>query len=180
MKNFLQIGAGLDVIPLLLALQNHPELWNADRVRSTFDESPHSEVDDILLRFSDTKSADVGNQLLCYSMPAMAILPQARPLIYWLMARVEGDLLGRVMITKLAPGKRIYPHSDTLGLYANTMNRFHIPLQAGPGCIFRAGDEQVTMRPGDAWDFNAHAEHSVTNNSADDRIHLIVDIRVAK
>jgi hypothetical protein len=180
MRNFLQIGAGLDVIPLLLALQNHPELWNADAVRSTFEESPHRDVQDILLRFSDTSAENIGDQLLCHNMPAMAVLPQARPLIYWLMARVEGDMLGRVMITKLAPGKRIFPHSDVLGLYANTMNRFHIPLQSGPGCMFRAGTEQVTMQPGDAWDFNAHAEHEVINNSADDRIHLIVDIRVAK
>lgn len=180
MKNFLQIGAGLDVIPLLMALQNHPELWDADKVRSTFDQSPHRDVQDILLRFSDTNEADIGDQLLCHNMPAMAVMPQARALIYWLMARVEGDMLGRVVITKLAPGKRIYPHSDVLGLYANTMNRFHIPLQAGPGCVFIAGGEQVAMRVGDAWDFNAHAEHEVINNSADDRIHLIVDIRISK
>lgn len=179
-RNFLQIGANLDFVPLLIALQNHPELWNADRVRATFDESPHRDVDDILLRFSDTSAENIGDQLICHNLPALATLPQARPLIFWLMARAEGEMLGRVMVTRLAPGKRIFPHADVLGLYANTMNRFHIPLQAGPGCVFRAGNEQVTMRPGEAWDFNANAEHEIINNSADDRIHLIVDIRVSK
>ena len=180
MKNFQQIATNLDVLPLLLAVRRQPELWGKDRVRAEFDQSPHREVDDILLRFSDTAAADIGDELICNNTEAMRALPQARPLIYWLMARVEGDLLGRVMITKLPPGGRIYPHADVLGKYANTMSRFHIPLQSGPGCMFRAGDEQVSMYPGEAWDFNAHAEHEVINNSADDRIHLIVDIRVSK
>jgi uncharacterized cupin superfamily protein len=67
-----------------------------------------------------------------------------------------------------------------MGRYANTMSRYHIPLQSGPGVLFRAGDEHVYMRPGEAWDFNAHAEHEVVNNSADDRVHLIVDIRTPR
>ena len=180
MKNFLRIATGVDVTPLLLALQRNSNLWGADKVRSEFDQSPHRDVDDILLRFSDTSAPDVGDELLCNDLPAMKLFPQVRPLIYGLMARVEGDLLGRVMLTKLAPGKRIHPHSDVLGRYANTMSRFHIPLQSGPGCVFRAGDEHVHMAPGEVWDFNAHAEHEVINNSGDDRIHLIIDIRTSK
>lgn len=86
-------------------------------------------------------------------------------------------MLGRAMITRLAPGKQIYAHADVLGRYANTYKRFHVPLQSSPGCIFCAGDEQVQMRPGEVWDFNAHAVHQVVNNSDSDRIHLIIDIR---
>lgn len=180
MQNFLRIASNLDVLPLLLAVRRRPELWGQDRVRAEFDQSPHREVDDILLRFSDTGAANIGDELICNDTEAMRMLPQARPLIYWLMARVEGDMLGRVLITRLAPGKQIYPHSDVIGKYANTMSRFHIPLQSEPGCLFRAGNEQVSMYPGEAWDFNAHAEHEVINNSAVDRIHLIVDIRISK
>jgi hypothetical protein len=33
------------------------------------------------------------------------------------------------------------------------------------------------MRTGEVWWFNNAIEHEVVNNSADDRIHLIVDIR---
>ena len=38
----------------------------------------------------------------------------------------------------------------------------------------------VNMLTGEIWWFNNQAEHEIINNSADDRIHLIVDIRVSK
>jgi hypothetical protein len=36
------------------------------------------------------------------------------------------------------------------------------------------------MAPGEAWWFDNAQEHEVINNSADDRIHMIVDIRTSK
>jgi len=178
MKNFLKIGSGIDTSPLLLQLHHNPQLWDAENVRKTFmAESPHREVSDILLRFSDPQAANIGDELVCEDTPAMNVLFEARNLVFPLMTAVRGVMLGRVMITKLPPGGRIYPHTDLRGRYANTYRRFHLPLQSAPGCIFRADDEEVFMRPGEAWDFNAHAEHEVVNNSPIDRIHLIVDIR---
>lgn len=178
MKNFLKIVQGVDVMPLLLALQHQPSLWDGENIRKTYaEDSPHREVSDILLRFSDPSSKKIGDELVCENTEAMRALPQARELVFSLMARVQGVMLGRVMITRLAPGGRIYPHADIKGRYANTYKRFHIVLQSEPGCIFKAGDEQVYMRPGDVWDFNAHAVHEVVNGSANDRIHLIVDIK---
>lgn len=180
MKNFLKVASGVDVMPLLMAIHRQPELWDTDKVRAEFSNSPHRHVNDILLRFSDTSAADIGDQLVCENTDAMRALPQARQIALLLMARVEGDLLGRMMVTKLAPGHVIYPHSDVLGKYANTMRRYHIPLQSEPGVVFRADDEHVFMAPGEIWDFNAHAEHEIINNSSADRIHLIVDIRSCK
>lgn len=178
MKNFLKIAAGVDVVPLLLALQHRPDLWDAENVRKTFSEtSPHREVSDILLRFSEPTDGSIGDQLLCEFTPAFYALPPVREIVFGLMNRVHGVMLGRVMITRLAPGKRIYPHSDVLGIYANTYKRFHLALQSEPGNVFTAGDEQVYMRAGEIWDFNAHAEHAIVNNSADDRLHLIIDIK---
>ena len=172
-------------MPLLQALHRHPHLWNADRVRQDFSnstrelvaDSPHAQVDDILLRFSDTSAPDIGDQLICANTEAFAALPQARPLVLGLMREVEGTVLGRAMITKLAPGKCITPHADTRGRYANYYKRYHLVLQSEPGSVFRANDEQVQMRAGEVWHFDAHAMHEVVNNSADDRIHLIVDVR---
>jgi hypothetical protein len=180
MRNFLKIAEGVDVLPLLMAVHHHPELWGEDKARVTFDNSPHADVQDILLRFSDTTAENIGDQLICKNLDAMRILHQARPIIHAIMARVNGEILGRVMITKLASGKAIHPHSDIIGLYANSMRRFHVPLQSGEGCMFRAGDEIISMKAGEVWDFNAHAEHEVVNNSNDDRIHLIIDIMVSE
>ncbi|RQS39783.1 aspartyl/asparaginyl beta-hydroxylase domain-containing protein [Burkholderia sp. Bp8990] len=172
-------------MPLLQAVQRNGDLWNADRVRQDFTDSerelfkqsPHAEVDDILLRFPDRDSPTISDDLICTNQPALARLPQARPLIFGLMNQVDGMLLGRVMITRLRPGKRITPHADTRGLYANSMQRYHVVLQGEPGAMFVAEDEQVNMRTGEVWQFNAHAMHECMNNSTDDRVHLIIDIR---
>ena len=95
------------------------------------------------------------------------------------MVRVDGHELGRLLVTKIRPGGRILPHADVTGDYVNQGNisRYHIVLQGLPGSQFRAGDETVCMRTGEVWWFNAHAEHEVFNNSADDRIHLIADVK---
>jgi len=53
-------------------------------------------------------------------------------------------------------------------------------LQSQPGVDFRAGDEHVFMPTGSVWWFQNKEEHEVINNSADDRIHLVVDIRTSQ
>ena len=92
------------------------------------------------------------------------------------MARVEGERLGRVMVNKLRPGGRIYPHADTPA-HAEYWDRYHVVLQSAPGANFRCGDEMVNMQAGGIYWFQNAIEHEVTNNSVDDRIHMIVDIR---
>jgi quercetin dioxygenase-like cupin family protein len=95
------------------------------------------------------------------------------------MARVEGERLGRCIITKLKPGAVIDPHVDS-GDHAAYFERYHIVLQSLPGSVFHAGGETVQMRVGEVWWFDNSSMHSVINNSADDRIHLIVDIKACK
>ena len=106
-------------------------------------------------------------------------LTAARKLVFSLMNTVEGERLGRVMINRIRPGGRIFPHADTPE-HANYWDRYHFCLQAQPGCIFRCGDEQVQMATGEAWFFRNELEHEVVNNSAADRLHLIVDIRTSR
>jgi hypothetical protein len=186
MRNFLKIAEGIDVMPLLHAVQRQPELWNNNRLRQTFDNSPHSQVDDIWLRFNDTTEFEKTgvpavimdeHESICY--PAWFKLPQVQQLVFDLMRRVEGVRLGRVLITRLAPGKCVAPHIDS-GSHAEYYERYHIILQNYPGSIFRAGAESVCMKPGECWWFQNQQEHEVINNSADDRITLIVDVRCIK
>jgi quercetin dioxygenase-like cupin family protein len=180
MRHFQRIADGVDLAPLLAALAAHPELWGADELRVTYaEDSPHREVDDILVRFNAGRDpATLGDDLECIWQPAVSPLFLIRSLALDLMRRVGGERLGRVMLTRLAPGKQIHPHADVLGAYAHYYNRVHLVLQSSPGCVFHAGQESVWMRPGEAWLFDAHAVHSVVNNGADDRIHLIVDVRI--
>jgi hypothetical protein len=182
MKNFLKIADNADVTPLNMALALHSDLWNSNDLRTTYPNSPHAAADDIWLRFNPIDPSDptkVIDAIEAIPYAPMIILPQCRPLIFGLMARVEGERLGRCLITRLAPGKRIVPHCDE-GAPATYHERFHIVLESHPGCTFRAGDETVYMKTGEVWWFDNTQEHEVVNNSQHNRTHLIVDIKVSK
>lgn len=167
------------MVPLQVALSTRPHLWNQNTLRTAHAGTAHAEVDDIWLRFNRLQGdgLSVVNDLDCYNYPAFFELPQARALVSGLMARVEGERLGRCLVTRLKPGAVITPHVDQ-GSPATYYDRFHIVVKSTPGCLFRSGDEQVHMQTGEIWWFDNCQEHEVLNYSADDRIHVVVDIRV--
>ncbi len=179
MRNFQRLAEGVEVFPIVHALQRQPDLWNAHPIRTTHPGTAHSEADDILCWFNDTSDPEaVVNDRGVIPYPAWERLPQLRPVIFNLMRAVEGVGLGRVIISRLAPGKEITPHVDG-GAPAEWFERYQVMLQCLPGVLFRAGDEVVQMKTGEAWHFDNKQEHSVANGSADDRIALIIDVRTA-
>jgi hypothetical protein len=186
MKNFICIAENVNVLPLMLAVMRNAELWNQNTLRTAHPGTPHSQVSDIWLRFNDLEplrntgdAATVMDEHESIDYPAYKFLPEARAIVMSVMARVGGERLGRCLITKLPPGAKIDPHVDG-GSHAAYYERFHIVLQANAGNAFRAGDETVGMRTGEVWWFDNSKEHEVINNSADDRIHMIVDIRCSR
>ncbi len=178
MRNFVQLFAGIDTAPVLAALAAKPHLWNANPLRTTFPGSPHAETDDIWLWFNEIGEDETAaiDDIAVKPYPAWAELPQTHPLVFTLMHRVSGVQLGRVLITRLAPGKSIPEHAD-MGAPAEYYQRHQIVLQSQPGCVFNIGDETVAFQTGDAWWIDNSQPHSVVNNSADDRLVMIVDIR---
>lgn len=183
MKHFQMIGT-FDPVPLMHQVQTHPELWNQNTLRTTHPMSPHGEVDDIWIRFNDLElwkatgdAAAVLDEHESIWYPAANVLPGARGLLLWLMARVGGIRLGRALITKLGPGEKIAPHVDG-GSHAAYYERYHLVLQGLPGSQFRCAEERVEMLTGQIYWFQNGLEHEVINNSADDRIHLIADVRL--
>lgn len=179
-KHFHKIAANIDVVPLMQSIVRQPELWDQNTLRTRHPGTAHSDVSDIWLWFNRTNQepSAVADDRDVIDYPAWGLLPQARVLIFDLIRRVEGIRLGRVMITKLPPGKTITPHVDG-GAPATFYNRFQIALQSLPGAVFRIGDEAVTFQTGDAWWIDNRTVHSVENHSSDDRIVLIADIRLA-
>ena len=180
MRNFTKIFEQMDVVPLLAALASKPHLWNANELRTTFPGSPHAETDDIWLFFNEVSedSSEVINDIQTRPYDAWHELPQARGLVFDLMRRVGGVQLGRGLITRLAPGGVIPEHADQ-GAPAEFYQRFQIALQCRPGCSFRIGDEVVNFNMGDCWLIDNSVPHEVVNNSYDDRLALVVDVRVA-
>jgi hypothetical protein len=188
MENFLKIAENIDIFPLLLAIHRQPDLWNAVPLRTQTPGSPHASASDVLIRFQPLDGS-LKDPRACVWYDAASRLPQVRPMVYGLMARVEGDRLGRIMLAKLEPGHNIQPHSD-VGEHplqyerVPYWGRYHIPLTSDPCVIFRCGQEFLHMQPGEAWHFKNYVEHEVfwTEGYGPEtpaRIHLIVDIHTA-
>lgn len=181
-RHFLQVGEW-DATPLALALRRKPELWDQHKFRTTFKDTPHAGISDILLRYSPPNMLEpeqVNNDfgLVCY--PAWHALPEARPVIFNLMRRFEAVTLGRVVISCTAPGAEILPHADVGAAYADMDGmRIHAVVQGLPGSKFTCGGETVQMLSNSVWWFDHKQIHSVENHSADDRIHLMVDLGTA-
>jgi len=192
MENFLLLSQGIDTTPLMLAIRRQPELWKEDTYLRDYPQGPFGEIESIMLRFQDRsgkaqqdalESASNGgpfyDQHESIDYPPYKTLTAARPMIMNLMAYVGGERLGRAMINKIKPGGRILPHVDSFE-HAKYWDRFHIVLQSAPGVVFRCGEEKVYMGTGEVWWFQNAVDHEVINNSAEDRIHLVIDIRTSK
>lgn len=186
MKNFYKIAGNIQVSDILLFLQQHQNLWNAIPLRTGYEGSSQKEVDDIVVRFNDLNKfktlqqvKTVFNDKNVVWFPAALILQDIRKIALSIMSLVEGEELGRIVVTRLSPGREIYPHVDE-GAYADYYDRFQLCLQGEKGCSFFAEDEVVDMLSGELWWFNRKAKHSVRNTSNVDRIHIILDIRTYK
>lgn len=173
MHNFHVLAQNLAIGPLLATLKRHPELWDQDRLRTTLPGGPHGQAQDILLRFGKPDVDDIGP---FENRPSMAVLG-AMTTALGVMQMVGGSELGRVMITSLPPGARILPHADE-GTYARRFTRHQIMLSCLPGVQFICGGETFCAQSGDLFWFNSALEHQVVNNSADERIAMIVDCRI--
>jgi hypothetical protein len=186
MKNFLQIATGVQTAPLLLELQRQPELWDRNSARLTKN-GPHHETHDIWLRYKDEtenkKKGDYSNFSDPHDgvwYPAYYALQTAKPLIFNLMAAVQGERLGGVLLYKIPPGRKIHPHTDT-GWHVDYYDKFNIYLQADAKTAFcYATGEEIRAKSGDVYYFVNNVEHEVINKGDDDHIVLTVCIRIDK
>jgi hypothetical protein len=193
MRNFLRIATGVNVTPLMLAIARRPELWTEDTFLRHYPQGPFGMVDTIMLRFPVKQLDLTDEQVELYKQnrlpgfdqhesidyPAYALLPEARQLVMSVFAASGGTRLGRVMINRIAPGGVIYPHADTPE-HANYYSRYHVVLQSEPGVKFRCGDENTYWETGSVFWFNNKLEHEVVNESATDRIHMVLDARCSQ
>lgn len=177
MKNFVTVAQNINMQPLLDAINAQPELWNRMNLRTTHPETPHYDVDDIVIRFNmlSDNVMDMVDDKESVWYPPFFCLP-VKPLIYGLMNDALGDRIGRVVITRLAPGKSIDPHVDQ-GSPVSYYQRFHIAIQNEEGAVFTIEDEEFTPKTGDIYAVTNDKLNSVKNNSNVDRITMIVDVR---
>lgn len=168
------VATGVDVRPMLAALQAHPELWDQHPARTENPSSPHHGLSDIWARFAASGvDGSLAHESVWY--PCADSLP-IRGLVYPLMSLVHGDRLGGVLITKIPAGKQCKPHSDQ-GWHARYYKKFAVQLAADPGQAFHFEGEHLVTKPGDVFSFDNAFTHWVTNPTPHDRITVIACIK---
>ena len=182
MRHFEKIAEGIDVGPLNAELAAHPELWNAHPDRKAAPGSPHAGMSDIWLRFAPPgflSPATRWQPFIPVWYPAAKHLPAAKRIAFDLMAKVEGEMLCGVLITRIPPGGGIASHVDS-GWHVASTEKLYVSLKSEPGARFiceEGGDETLEPKEGTVWKFDNRKPHRVENASATDRVTLIVCIR---
>jgi hypothetical protein len=80
-----------------------------------------------------------------------------------------------VRLLSLAPGSLIKPHKDPGCGYADGLFRIHIPIVTNRDVYFTIEEEQLHLKAGECWYMDFSATHSIVNNGATARVHLIID-----
>jgi hypothetical protein len=181
-RNLIRIAVDMPIEPLRAAIDARPDLWGEITARQDHPMSPHRDTEAVFLRWC--RGADVVSvftDLVAVDYPALHVLHRETwPILDAIVNAVGGTELGRAMVVNLKPGGFIKPHADE-GAYADTFERFHVPLRAPGECYFHVdGDgetETVRMKTGELWWFDHKRTHWVGNASVDPRWHLIVDIK---
>lgn len=167
-------------------LAAHPELWDQNPFRRTAPGSAHSEMRDIWVRYNDVQKYLAKGDLTGFNDEHVPIwyeawqkVPALKPVIFNLMAAVDGEMIGGVLITRIPSGCGIGKHVDK-SWHVDYYDKFYISLKAAPGAKFWSEDEVIEPEVGDVYRFDNRHEHWVTNDSGQDRVTLIVCIRTDK
>lgn len=181
MRNFTQIGF-VDVLPLRLQIERHPELWGQRGGRTEQEGSAHNGVPDIWLRWRNEKELTAPEsfnepfaEIEWY--PAMAMLPAARIILMDIMTRVGGTALGGCLISRIPPGGQVKPHSDAVSWHANYYRtKVHTVIRTNPRVSQWVSGEVFVPAAGEVFIYNNLVTHAVYNEGDDDRWTMICAI----
>jgi hypothetical protein len=176
-----QIASGLDFSLLRAQLTVNQQLWNQIDYRKVGRNTPHSQMDDIWIRYRDDAPFKArgdyhgiaDGQFRCVFYPAWHKLPAIRPICMALMTRLEGIELGTMILYRLAPGKRIQAHTDAGWAVDYYSTKIHVCLQGGPKCGYRVMDERQPFNTGDVFIFDNRFEHEIWNDNDTDMLMLV-------
>jgi hypothetical protein len=81
-------------------------------------------------------------------------------------------------LLSLGAGSFVREHSDHALSYEDGEMRIHIPVQTSAEVEFYVAGERLLLEEGRSYYLNVNLPHRITNGSALDRVHLIVDVEV--
>lgn len=172
-----QVGSGWDVEPLRKQLED-PSVWNGRRERTAFYSSPHSQVDDIWVRYRDFSEYDGRPEFFSEPhesvwYPVMSKIPAAWSLSRKIMRHMGCKTLGGVLITRIPPGGKVDWHTDG-GWHAREYRKIACQVMGNQDQAFQFEGEEFRANPGDLYEFRNEFSHRVVNESDSPRITLIV------
>lgn len=178
-RHFQRLACRFDVAALGAALARQPELFGAHHQRGG-DGSPHRAMTDIWVRYNAIEhfGPHFNDEHDAVWYPARTCLPELDPIVFGLMATVQGERLGGILITQLPVGGVIAPHVDA-GWHADYYEKFYIAIDNPPGALFRFPEGDIEAANGECWWFDNSVPHSVVNHGDSARIALIICIRTA-
>lgn len=83
--------------------------------------------------------------------------------------------LTAVRLLRLKAGSTIREHRDYRLGYEDGEVRLHIPVLTNSDVVFFLAGQRVAMQEGECWYLNVNLPHRVDNQSATDRVHLVID-----
>ena len=165
-------------------LDFNPQLWGEWPLRTMYENSPHRDVSDIWLRFRDPfELAALTPEDFCMTKykpmwyPCMGRMQNTKKIIERIFTMVDGEELGGCLITKIPPGKQVFPHRDSGYNCEHYLNKYLLLIESHPNQYFEINGEKVVGEAGQLFIFDNRTTHSVVNNSDVDRISLIMSIR---
>lgn len=177
--NYLKISENVDVDHIVQELERNPHLWDEHPER-TFSTSPHREVSDIWVRYNpkeDFVQTDKNTPFHSEWYECVKDIPSVADFSFRLMAGVNGEELGGVLITKVPAGKKVYLHTDE-GWHVDFYDKFYLHLESNDDVEFCWDNgEKIQPKKGDLYWLDNSTPHYVNNNGDTDRTTLIVCIR---
>jgi len=181
--NFTKVASGIDIYPLRASLERQPELWDKNPCRLS-KRGPHWQTQDIFLRYKDETENIESGDWRNFSDPHIPVwyksidfLPEAKPLIFQLMAGVKAEILGGVFIYKLEPGTEIIPHIDK-GWHPNFFQKFNICINSNDRAAFCYEEDRMVQHPGDVHYFRNDVKHWVINEGDSPHVVMTVCVRI--
>ena len=159
------------------------DLWDKYTQRRVAKGTPHSEMTDIWVRYKNPedciKNGDWSAFTEKHKSEWLEDLPDVKFMAKYLMKHLGGKQLGGILITKLPPGGRIQPHTDS-GWHAEYYDKYFISIKNSNGARFHFDDCHIEPSEGEVYAFRNDKNHWVENDSSEDRIAMIICIKQTK
>jgi hypothetical protein len=164
-----------NISSIKLDLSSFGSEWDLDLSRQqSFD--THKDTKMYRMRFSSYRWL-IGDSIQCKDVNVLPTHESNKQLldIYNKIEKIYDGKVVRAEFIKMPGNTKIPRHVDG-GESLYIIRRLHIPIITNEKVIFKVFNNEMNLKEGICYEINNAMPHSVENNSADSRIHLIIDI----